>query len=704
MIMKPTQLLAVCLFMNCSAWGAAVPALKTQAFDRDPGWDGHNNHIAPKGVPKVVQDFGYSRTTFAGKEPGEIGGRVQRTAKAAFYAAKITPKTLNDRLSAAGTFAFTKMDSGCGVFFGFFNAKQPGGSGRPVASFGMNIGGETTGARLAVHAITAQNQVVGRFVTRYERYRTPEEHAIMRPTPIRKDGTRYRWKLDYDPGAGGGNGQFQVTVKSESGTPDPAFEGKIFTADLPAGFKQQGTIVDHFGLMNLLRAGGAATVHFDDLVLDGRALDFANDPGWDGVGNQAVYEDAEVGGAQNFGHLSTRHAGGAAGEMGGIVWRSPYAWYADRVGPLSLNDRLEARGRMFFESAGIDTGIRIGWFNSAVKEKDDKSPDKSGNFVGVDIGGHTRLGHWFLPECITAKGERHFDDKGNVLLKAGTAYEWSVVYDPAANAGNGQMRVTLGDASATLNLKPGAKSAGALLDRFGLSSVGTGGGQVKLYLDDLTYTATASAADAPKASAMQQPGMAKVVLLGDSVREGYAPFVAKLLAGRAAVVTPKANGRDTGTLLKNLDEWAIHEQPDVIHFNCGIHDTKRDQKTGLYNVPPDQYEANLRAIVKRLRSETKAQIVFALSTPLIDERSAQYWKTRSYRLDNASVLEYNRIALRVMKELGVPVNDLPSALGDAAEQARLQDSGGVHFTKEGSQKLAAAVAECAVRYLPATKK
>jgi lysophospholipase L1-like esterase len=182
------------------------------------------------------------------------------------------------------------------------------------------------------------------------------------------------------------------------------------------------------------------------------------------------------------------------------------------------------------------------------------------------------------------------------------------------------------------------------------------------------FLALASCALVQSGLAQSEP---KVVLLGDSIREGYAPIVAELLAGRAAVVTPKTNGRDTGTLLKNLEEWAIKEKPDVVHFNCGIHDTKRDQKTGKYNVPPEQYEANLREIVRRLRAETTAKIVFALSTPLIDERSQGYWKTRSYRLYNESVMEYNVIALRVMKELNVPVNDLPAAIGTAEESARL---------------------------------
>jgi lysophospholipase L1-like esterase len=216
------------------------------------------------------------------------------------------------------------------------------------------------------------------------------------------------------------------------------------------------------------------------------------------------------------------------------------------------------------------------------------------------------------------------------------------------------------------------------------------------FLSLWAFAATAWAQDAPKPSTT----LPKIVLLGDSIREGYAPFVAELFAGRATVVTPKANGRDTGTLLNNLNEWAIQENPDVIHFNCGIHDTKQNKQSGKNNVPPTQYEANLREIVKKLRAETKAKIVFALSTPLMDERSQGAWKTRSYRLINVSITEYNQIALRVMKELDVPVNDLPVALGDAKEMARLHDAGGIHFTKEGSQKLAAAVVSFVTPYLP----
>src|SRR5438128_8783465 len=94
--------------------------LKQETFDKDPGWEGFNNRIVPEKVPTVIQDFGYSATHFAGKEAGEIGGRVTRTMKPAFYAEKIEPRTLNDKLGASGSFIITHATAGGGVFFGWF--------------------------------------------------------------------------------------------------------------------------------------------------------------------------------------------------------------------------------------------------------------------------------------------------------------------------------------------------------------------------------------------------------------------------------------------------------------------------------------------------------------------------------------------------------------------------------------------------------
>jgi hypothetical protein len=483
---------------SAGAFEASETALKREDFDKDPDWEGFNNRVMPKRRLIVEQDFGSSKTNHAGRAPGEMGGAVQRSTTPAYYAAKISTKSLDDRLTASGSFALTASQSGSGVFFGFFNSAQPGGSGRPIGSLGLDFDFEAHGGRLAARLITSGNKSCGTFLT-------PYLPGKFRPTPLKADGTRYHWTLDYNPNAGGGNGQFIVTLtsdthKTEDYGPLPEASQREalarfpnttqFTVDLPPGLRKEGATFDRFGLLNMMKAGGTAKIYFDDLHYNGDAQDFTHDPRWIGVGNRTTFEDLEQVGAHNFGHsANTNIAGGAPGEVGGGLWRSgDYAYYADRVGPLGLNQKLEARGKVHLKTAGPDSDIFLGWFNSDSKES------KAGherNFVGVHIGGPTRIGHYFSPAFATAKGSRGKVDEGPVLVP-GRTYEWSLVYDPAANGGDGELKTKLGDHSATLALKPGQKMEGASLDRFGFFTTTVGGQMVKIYFDDLEYTAGAS--------------------------------------------------------------------------------------------------------------------------------------------------------------------------------------------------------------------
>ncbi|MDZ4848697.1 MAG: hypothetical protein SGI77_05350 [Pirellulaceae bacterium] len=480
-------LLAFWALLYSHALGAdqSSSSLKIEHFDSDPGWEGHNNRIVPKKALIVKQDFGYSGTHYAGQAAGEMGGVIQRSTKPASYAASlVTAKSLDEKLTASGSFAFTASQPGAGVFFGFFNSQQPGGSGRPIGSLGLNLDFEKNGARLAVRLITAHNQGCGTFITRYEQYRKPELKAEMRPTPIITD-LRYTWQLDYDPEGNKGDGRFQFSIKSNSDQPQD-WEGQVFAVDLPPGYKKDGTSFDRFGVMNMMKAGGTATIFFDDLQYAGHTQEFANDPKWIGSGNRVSFEDREVVGAHDFGYNPTTNlAGGSTGEIGGGLWRSgEFGYYADRIGPLNLEQRLEARGTVKLVTAGPDSDMFIGWFNSDSKEK---SPADNGHFIGIHVGGPTRVGHYFLPRFATAKGTKGKVEQGPVLTP-GTLFEWSLIYDPVANNGNGEMRLMLGQQSVTLALKPGQKAQGAILNRFGLFTSQAGGQMVKIYLDDLKYS------------------------------------------------------------------------------------------------------------------------------------------------------------------------------------------------------------------------
>ena len=470
-------------------------SLKTETFDRDPKWEGHNNHILSKSALMVKQDFGFSPTNIAGKSAGELGGRIQRSTTPAYYAAEIPVKTLDDKFAASGSFALTKSEGSAGVFFGFFNSKQPGGSGRPIGSLGLDFDFEGKGGRLATRLITNTNKSCGTFIT-------PYLPGKFRPTPIKNDGTRYHWTLAYDPQGASGNGQFTFTMRSDTHTSEdygplpPASEKeaqvrfpntKTFTIDLTPGFKKEGATFDRFGALNMMKSGGAVMMYFDDVTFTDRDEDFTKEPKWIASGNRAAYEDREVVGAHDFGFSAkTNHAGGAAvGEVGGGLWRSgDYGYYADKVGSLNLEQRLEARGKAKLVTAGPDSDMHIGWFSSATK---DKSPDEVGNFVGIHVGGPTRIGHYFIPQFASATGTKGKVDSGPVITP-GKLFDWSLVYDPAAGNGLGEIRVTLGADTTTLQLKPGQKKQGATLDRFGLFTSQAGGQMVKIFLDDLSYT------------------------------------------------------------------------------------------------------------------------------------------------------------------------------------------------------------------------
>jgi hypothetical protein len=473
-----------------------APAIKTESFDRDPGWEGHHNRVVPESVPVVKQDFGYRATNLAGKDKGEIGGTIWRTSTPASYAAKIAPRTLDEPFSAAGTFALTATRGSSGAFFGWFNSELTGG-GRQ-STLGFRFAGEGEGARLTLQLVTATNQACGTKVTPWVKGRDVVRHT---PPAIRNDGTRYAWTLAYDPQANGGGGQIRFTIRGNS--PEPAeFEGKEFVVDLPEGYKRHDTTFDRLGLTNSMRGGNPLTVHFDDLEFDGRTEDFAADPGWIGSGNQAEFEDRERGGAHDFGFAERSNAAGgnAAGEVGGILWRSgEYGYYADRVGPLTLDDRLEASGKVVLAVGAPDSGMYFGWFSGAEQEN---APTQVGNFVGVKVGGPTRAGHYFLPAYATAKttpiervGKDNRPAKVAVELRTGPAlipqrvFDWKLLYDPAGNGGAGTIEATLGTESVTLPLKPGHRAKGATLDRFGLFTGHLGGSFVKIYLDDLKYTA-----------------------------------------------------------------------------------------------------------------------------------------------------------------------------------------------------------------------
>jgi lysophospholipase L1-like esterase len=186
------------------------------------------------------------------------------------------------------------------------------------------------------------------------------------------------------------------------------------------------------------------------------------------------------------------------------------------------------------------------------------------------------------------------------------------------------------------------------------------------------------------------PTVPKVLIVGDSIsmQGGYFPGVVERLGDRYDVVHNPGNGSDSANVLAHLEAWVSAAEPDIIHFNCGLHDLKFDREKHTNQQPPDVYERNLRQIVAWLKANTQARLMFALTTPVNEQ-----WHHANKPFDRrvADVDAYNAIARKVMSEAGIPIDDLHRVIANADPDTCLKQDG-VHMNAKGNPLLADAVA------------
>lgn len=220
----------------------------------------------------------------------------------------------------------------------------------------------------------------------------------------------------------------------------------------------------------------------------------------------------------------------------------------------------------------------------------------------------------------------------------------------------------------------------------------------------LLFVANVTAADAPpKAKAKRapspslvkiedEPGLPRVLLIGDSISMGYTIPVRELLKGKANVHRIPTNGGPTINGLAHLKEWLGDKKWDVIHFNWGLHDLKYIGKNANerldpkdpnahQQVPLADYEKNLTTLVEQLKA-TGAKLIWCSTTPVQEGSDGR---------TGGSEKQYNEAAARVMKATGIPTDDLW-----AHANAKLKDialpAANVHYTADGYKYLAEKVA------------
>ena len=206
------------------------------------------------------------------------------------------------------------------------------------------------------------------------------------------------------------------------------------------------------------------------------------------------------------------------------------------------------------------------------------------------------------------------------------------------------------------------------------------------------------------AKVVDDPALPRVLLIGDSISISYTAATREKLLGVANVHRIPGNAGHTGMGLKGLDKWLDPKKGewDLIHFNWGLWDLcyrnpksktqgNRDKINGTLTHTPEVYAANLEKIVERLK-KTKATLVFATTTPVPEGELGRKLGDDKF---------YNEAALAVMKRQAIPVNDLHAVMEGQMETYG-KAPGDVHFTPEGAEVLAEAVASAIRKHLETT--
>ncbi|MBI3987682.1 MAG: SGNH/GDSL hydrolase family protein [Lentisphaerae bacterium] len=193
------------------------------------------------------------------------------------------------------------------------------------------------------------------------------------------------------------------------------------------------------------------------------------------------------------------------------------------------------------------------------------------------------------------------------------------------------------------------------------------------------------------------PTLPRVLLLGDSIRMSYQPRVARLLEGEAEVVGPADNCQYSLFTLSSLDRWlGALGQPDIVHWNNGLHDVGHNPNRSPTQIPLAMFRANLEFILKRLRTITP-RVIWATITPVHPLRPFQStgWSWRNEEIDS-----YNQAARDVMDTNHVPVNDLHALVWPNLEPFLSEDR--LHLSEAGQTACAQAVAQAVRGQLPST--
>lgn len=120
-----------------------------------------------------------------------------------------------------------------------------------------------------------------------------------------------------------------------------------------------------------------------------------------------------------------------------------------------------------------------------------------------------------------------------------------------------------------------------------------------------------------------------VFVLGDSIAIHYGPHLKKMIEGKFEYDRKRgeelplsdldrpvgANGGDSRMVLEFLGKQGNAVKPDILIFNCGLHDIKTPREADNKQVVLDEYKVNMKNIVTAAKKFAK-EVIWVSTTPV----------------------------------------------------------------------------------------
>lgn len=193
----------------------------------------------------------------------------------------------------------------------------------------------------------------------------------------------------------------------------------------------------------------------------------------------------------------------------------------------------------------------------------------------------------------------------------------------------------------------------------------------------------------------------RIVLIGDSITFGdnasdyYSSWAGRLYSfmksnykGTFEIINNGVEGETASEGFEGIEDSVIKYTPDIVYIGYGINDCTKE--AGIYVNDIYSFESNMEDLVKEIKGQTNAVIVFNLTTPVIEDLC----NDDVVNIHNRDIKAYNDVVKRICANMTLSFVDHFHILNNKEDLRSLIDIDGIHPNDEGHKIIFESIISC----------